>query len=65
MKGYIHDQSIILTETLPNTLKNGDEVEITIVKIQKKRHPFSTFNLGIKDQYLNREKIYGQDLNFS
>jgi hypothetical protein len=61
MKGYIHDQSIILTETLPNNLENGDEVEITIVEIQKKRYPFPTFNLGVKDQYLNREKIYEQD----
>jgi hypothetical protein len=35
MKGYIQDQSIVLTDALPNSLQNGDEVEITIVEIKK------------------------------
>jgi hypothetical protein len=65
MKGYINDQSIILTDTLPDNLQDGDEVEITITEIKKKNYPFPTFDLGVKEQYLNREKIYDQDSNLS
>jgi DNA replicative helicase MCM subunit Mcm2 (Cdc46/Mcm family) len=63
MKGYINDQSIILTDTLPDNLQEGDEVEITITEIKKKNYPFPTFDLGVKEQYLNREKIYEKDSN--
>jgi hypothetical protein len=65
MKGYINDQSIILADTLPDNLHNGDEVEITITEIKKKSYPFPTFDLGVKEKYLNREKIYDQDSDFS
>jgi hypothetical protein len=32
MKGYIQDQSIVLTESIPASWRNGDEVEIVIAK---------------------------------
>jgi hypothetical protein len=32
MKGYIKDQSIVLTEALPGDFVNGDNVEIILVK---------------------------------
>lgn len=61
MKGYIKGQSIILIDKLPGNLKEGDEVEVAIAPITQKNHPFPTFNLGVKDEYLKREKIYEQD----
>jgi hypothetical protein len=65
MKGVIKDKTIILTEPLPGDLKDGDEVEIAIVQIRKKSYSFPTFDLGIKDEYLNREKIYESDQNLA
>lgn len=65
MKGFIKDQKIILTDPLPQNLQDGDEVEITIIQIKKKRYPFPTFDLSIKDEYLNREHIYESDSNIS
>jgi hypothetical protein len=35
MKGYIQDQSIVLTEDLPTNLNNGDEVEVVITIVTK------------------------------
>jgi hypothetical protein len=32
MKGYIQDQSIVLTEALPRDFVNGDNVEIILLK---------------------------------
>jgi hypothetical protein len=57
MKGYIKGQSIILVEVLPDNVKEGDEVEVLITPIPSK-YPFPTFKLGIKQEYLSREKIY-------
>jgi hypothetical protein len=34
MRGYIQDQSIVLTEAIPSRFRNGDEVEIVIVSKQ-------------------------------
>jgi hypothetical protein len=61
MKGYIKDKTIILFDALPETIKDGDEVEVTIIPVAKPTYPFPTFNLGVKDEYLNREKIYEPD----
>jgi hypothetical protein len=58
MKAFIKDQKICLTDPLPENLQDGDEIEISIVRIKKRNYPFSTFNLGIKDEYLNRECLY-------
>ncbi len=58
MKGYIKDKKIVLLDALPGTVKNGDEVEVTITAVPQPSYPFPTFNLGVKDEYLNREKLY-------
>jgi len=63
MKGYIKQKVIVLLEALPETIQDGDEVEVTITPIPKPNYPFPTFNLGVKDEYLNREKIYEPDTN--
>jgi hypothetical protein len=65
MKGFIKDKTIVLTEPLPEDLQDGDEIEISIIQIRKKNYPFPTFDLGIKDNYLNRERIYESDPNLS
>lgn len=61
MKGYIQGQTIILLETLPENLKEGDEVDVLITIKSEKKYPFPTFKLGVKEEYLNREKIYEQE----
>ena len=63
MKGYIKGKNIILIEELPDQYRDGDEVEIQINKIPEKTYPFPTFNLGVKEEYLSREKIYESDQN--
>jgi hypothetical protein len=65
MKGIIKDQKIVLTEPLPDDVQDGNEIEIVIIQIKKKPYPFPTFDLGVKDEYLNREKIYESDPHFS
>lgn len=65
MKGFIKDKTIILTEPLPKDLQDGDEIEISIIQVRKKSYPFPTFDLGVKDEYLNRERIYESDSNLS
>jgi hypothetical protein len=65
MKAFIKDNQIYLTDPLPENLQNGDEIEISIVQIKKKKYPFPTFNLGVKDEYLNRERIYESDSHLS
>ena len=67
MKGYIQDQAIALLEPLPEDFQNGDEVEITIKTIIKKKkstYPFPVFDLKVKDDYLDRAKIYDPDSSF-
>lgn len=61
MKGYIQDRRIVLVDELPEELKDGDEVEISIIPVSKPQYPFPTFKLGIRDEYLKREKIYESD----
>lgn len=58
MKGYIKGKNIILLENIPENLKEGDEVDISITPAAKEDYPFPTFELGVKDEYLDREKIY-------
>ncbi|MGL5833858.1 MAG: hypothetical protein ACRC1Z_11595 [Waterburya sp.] len=58
MKGYIKRKNIILLENIPENLKDGDEVDISITPVADEDYPFPTFELGVKDEYLNREKIY-------
>ncbi|MGK7900234.1 MAG: hypothetical protein AB4352_02260 [Hormoscilla sp.] len=63
MKGYIQGQTIIMLEALPENIKEGDEVEIAITPILKKKYPFPTFELEVKEEYLSREKIYEREHN--
>jgi hypothetical protein len=63
MKGYIKDQVIILLEALPETIKEGDNIEVTITSLSPPSDSFPTFDLGVKDEYLNREKLYEPDAN--
>jgi hypothetical protein len=63
MKGYIKGKNIILLENIPENLKEGDEVEVLINSIPKEDYPFPTFELGIKEEYLDREKIYESEQN--
>jgi hypothetical protein len=58
MKGYIKGKNIILLENIPENLQEGDEVDILITSVTKEDYPFPTFELGVKEEYLNREKIY-------
>lgn len=61
MKGYIQGRRIVLVDKLPEELRDGDEVEISITLVSKSQYPFPTFKLGVKDEYLKREKIYESD----
>ncbi|NES80547.1 MAG: hypothetical protein F6K10_03375 [Moorea sp. SIO2B7] len=61
MKGYIEGQRIILLESLPENIKEGDKVDVSITIKPQKKYPFPTFKLGFKEEYLNREKIYEQE----
>jgi hypothetical protein len=65
MKGIIKDKKIILTDPLPEDLQDGDEIEISIIQVKNKSYPFPTFNLGVKDEFLNRERIYEPDSRIS
>ncbi|MDJ0716749.1 MAG: hypothetical protein QNJ54_21460 [Prochloraceae cyanobacterium] len=58
MKGSIKGKNIILLENIPENLKEEDEVEVIINPISEEDYPFPTFELGVKEDYLNREKIY-------
>ena len=58
MKGYIKGKNIILLESIPDNFKEGDRVDISINPLPEADYSFPTFELGIKDEYLNREKIY-------
>lgn len=61
MRGYIQGKRIVLVDELPEELKDGDEVEISITPVSKPQYPFPTFKLSVKDEYLKREKIYESD----
>jgi len=61
MKGIIKDKTIVLIEPLPKEWKDGDEVEVSVVLTGKRVYPFPVFDLGIKDDYLSRERIYEPD----
>lgn len=61
VKGYIKGKTIILEDTLPAELTEGEQVEVIIMPLTKKKYNFPTFKLGIKDESLKREIIYEHD----
>lgn len=61
MKGYIKNKTLVLIDPLPENLQEGDEVEVFLTAAPKQDLPFPTFNLGIKDEYLERDRIYEQN----
>jgi hypothetical protein len=63
MKGYIQGNTIILLDKLPENISDGDKVEIELIAKPQDNYPFPTFNLSIKEEYLNREKIYETEQN--
>lgn len=61
MKGYIKGTTIILEDTLPADLTEGEQVEVVIIPLTKKKYNFPTYKLDIKDESLKREIIYEHD----
>jgi len=43
---------------LPEDIQDGDEVEMVVTLVTKRKYPFPTFKLGVKEDYVNRDKIY-------
>ena len=60
-QGVVKGSSIILKK-IPQgeILQEGEKVEVIILPLEKKRHRFSTFKLGVKKEHLKREKIYAK-----
>ena len=63
MERYIKAKNIILPEIISDNLKEGDRVDISINPSLKADYSFPAFELGIKDEYLNREKILNLTTN--
>jgi hypothetical protein len=61
MKGYVKDKSIVLIDSLPKDIQEGDEVEVVVTLVAKRKYSFPTFKLGVKEDYVNRDKIYESD----
>lgn len=62
IKGVVKGNSIILQEPLPEQeLKEGEEVEVIILPPKRLVHRFRTFQLGVKEEALDRERLYGED----
>lgn len=59
--GVIKGSNIVLKKSPQmKTLREGDKVEVIILPLQKKRHRFATFKLGVKTEHLEREQIYAK-----
>lgn len=62
IKGVVKGNSIILQEPLPEqAFKEGEQVEIIILPPKRPVHRFRTFRLGVKEEALDREWLYGED----
>jgi predicted DNA-binding antitoxin AbrB/MazE fold protein len=62
IKGVVKGNSIILQEPLPEPeLKEGEQVEVIILPSKRPAHRFRTFQLGVKEEALDRERLYGED----
>ena len=61
VQGVLKGSNFILKKVpAGNQLREGDRVEVIILPLHKKPYRFSTFKLGIKKEYLKREKIYAR-----
>jgi hypothetical protein len=62
IKGIVKGNSIVLQE-LPTDqeLKEGESVEIIVLPRKRPIHRFRTFLLGVKEEALDREWLYGED----
>lgn len=62
IKGVVKGNSIILQEPLPEQeIKEGEEVEVIILPLKRPGHRFRTFPLGVKEEALEREWVYGEE----
>ena len=61
VQGVIKGSNIILKKVpAGKQLHEGDRVEVIILPLHKKPYRFSTFKLGIKQEYLKREDLYAR-----
>jgi hypothetical protein len=60
-QGVIKGGNIVLKK-LPagEELHEGDKVEVIILPLRKTPRRFNTFKLGVRKEYLRREKIYAK-----
>ena len=61
VQGVIKGKNIVLKKIpVGEQLREGDNVEVIILPVQKKPHRFSTFKLGVKKECLKRDEIYAR-----
>lgn len=61
-QGVIKGKNIVLKKVpADKKLTEGAKVEVIILPLEKKTHRFITFKLGIKKEYLSRERIYAKN----
>ena len=62
IRGIVKGNSIIFEEPLPHReLKEGDLVKVIVLPAGKPHRHFRTFRLAVKDDALDRERLYGED----
>lgn len=62
IKGVVKGNSIVLQESLPEQeLKEGELVEVIILPLKRPVHRFRTFPLGVNEEALDREWLYGEE----
>ena len=61
VQGVIKGSNIVLKKVpVGDQIHEGDRVEVIILPLQRKPYRFSTFKLGVKKEYLDREAIYAR-----
>jgi len=58
MKGIVKGKTIFLEDELPKHISDGETVDVVITPVKTRKYPFPTFNLALKEEYLQREKMY-------
>jgi hypothetical protein len=60
-QGVIKGGNIVIKKVpRGEALNEGERVEVIILPLQKRRHRFGTFKLGVKKGSLKRENIYAK-----